>query len=245
MAGDKYSYRELDDFTDLISRTLLGIPQASKAQRAGVLNQTIYLDYSQERLASYGFQPASLRNLLYARNIALPGGQLDLGQKNLILDPSGQFDSVKAIGDVIVGASASGSPVYLRDLVEISRGYQSPANYLNYYTWRDPATGSWRRSRAVTLAIFMKSGEQIQEFGQQVDQKLAELRKILPRDLIMARTSDQPRQVRENLDLFMDALYEAVVLVILVSLLGFWEWRSALLMALAIPITLAMNFGVI
>jgi multidrug efflux pump subunit AcrB len=245
VAGDKYSYRELDDFTNLISRTLLGIPQASKAQRAGVLGQTIYLDYSQERLASYGFQPSSLRNLLYARNIALPGGQLDLGQKNLIIDPSGQFDSVKAIGDVIVGASAAGSPVYLRDLVDISRGYQSPANYLNYYTWRDPATGRWRRSRAVTLAIFMKSGEQIQAFGEQVDQKLADLRKLLPRDLIMARTSDQPRQVRENLDLFMDALYEAVALVILVSLLGFWEWRSALLMALAIPITLAMNFGVI
>jgi multidrug efflux pump subunit AcrB len=245
VAGDKYSYRELDDFTDLIARTLLGIPQASKAQRAGVLGQTIYLDYSQERLASYGFQPGTLRNLLYARNIALPGGQLDLGQKNLIIDPSGQFDSVKAIGDVIVGASVAGSPVYLRDLVEISRGYQSPANYLNYYIWRNPATGQWRRSRAVTLAIFMKSGEQIQAFGQQVDQKLADLRKLLPRDLIMARTSDQPRQVREKLDLFMDALYEAVALVILVSLIGFWEWRSALLMALAIPITLAMNFGVI
>ena len=102
-AGEKYSYRELDDFTDLISRTLLSIPQASKAQRAGVLNQAIYLDYSQERLASYGLRPSDLRNLLYARNIALPGGQLDLGQKNLLIDPSGQFDSVKAIGDVIVG----------------------------------------------------------------------------------------------------------------------------------------------
>jgi multidrug efflux pump subunit AcrB len=244
VAAEKYSYRELDDFTDLISRALLGIPQASKAQRAGVLNQAIYLDYSQERLASYGMQPSNLRNLLYARNIALPGGQLDLGQKNLIIDPSGQFDSVKGIGDVIVGASAAGSPVYLRDMVDISRGYQSPASYLNYYTWCDPAN-RWHRSRAVTLAIFMKSGEQIQAFGQNIDQKLEELRKILPRDLIMARTSDQPRQVRENLDLFMDALYEAIVLVILVSLIGFWEWRSALLMALAIPITLAMNFGVI
>ena len=129
-------------------------------------------------------------------------------------------------------------------MVDISRSYQSPASYLNYYTWQD-STGQWCRSRAITLAIFMKSGEQIQAFGQNIDQKLEELRKILPRDFIMARTSDQPRQVRENLDLFMDALYEAIVLVILVSLIGFWEWRSALLMALAIPITLAMNFGVI
>jgi len=243
-AAEKYSYRQLDEFTDLISRTLLGIPQASKAERAGVLNQAIYLDYSQERLASYGFQPANFAKLLYARNIALPAGQLDIGQKNLIIDPSGQFDSVKAIGNVIVGGSASGSPVYLRDLADISRGYQSPATYLNYYTWRD-ANGKWHRSRAITLAIFMKSGEQIQDFGKKIDQKLDDLRKILPHDLMMVRTSDQPRQVEEKLDIFMDALYEAVLLVILVSLLGFWEWRSALLMALAIPITLAMNFGMI
>jgi multidrug efflux pump subunit AcrB len=243
-AAEKYSYRQLDEFTDLISRTLLGIPQASKAERAGVLNQTIYLDYSQERLASYGFQPRNLANLLNARNIALPGGQLDLGQKNLIIDPSGEFDSVKAIGDVIVGGSAGGNPIYLRDLVDISRGYESPATYLNYYTWCDPA-GRWHRSRAITLAIFMKSGEQIQDFGRRIDQKLDDLRKILPRDLMVVRTSDQPRQVEEKLDTFMEALYEAVVLVILVSLIGFWEWRSALLMALAIPITLAMNFGVI
>ena len=60
---------------------------------------------------------------------------------------------------------------------------------------------------------------------------------------MLARTSDQPRQVEENIDLFMGSLYEAVVLVVLVSLIGFWEWRSALLMALSIPITLAMTFG--
>jgi len=244
VAGDKYSYRELDDFTDIISRTLVGAPQASKVQRSGVLPQQIDLDYSQERLASYGLQLTNLENALNSRNIALPGGVIEAGQKNLIIDPSGEFESAQAIGSVVVGTSAEGSPVYLRDLVDISRGYQSPAQFLNFYTWRD-AAGKWHRSRAVTLAFFMRSGEQIQAFGQEVDRRLEQVRKVLPSDLIMARTSDQPRQVKENLDLFMDALYEAIALVIVVSLVGFWEWRSALLMALAIPITLAMNFGVI
>src|SRR5262249_3809669 len=54
VAGDKYSYRELDDFTDLIARTLIGTLQASKYQRAGVVPEWIFLDYSQERVASYG-----------------------------------------------------------------------------------------------------------------------------------------------------------------------------------------------
>lgn len=61
MAGDKYSYRELDDFTDLIARTLIGTPQASKYQRAGVWPEQVYLDYSQDRLASYGVQLRSFR----------------------------------------------------------------------------------------------------------------------------------------------------------------------------------------
>ena len=52
-------------------------------------------------------------------------------------------------------------------------------------------------------------------------------------------------QVKENIDLFMDALYEAIALVVIVSLIGFWEWRSALLMAISIPITLCMTFGII
>ena len=65
----------------------------------------------------------------------------------------------------------------------------------------------------------------------------------LPPDLVIGTTSDQQRQVREKLDLFNRSLWEAVALVVLVSFVGFWEWRSALLMALSIPITLAMTFG--
>ncbi len=137
-----------------------------------------------------------------------------------------------------------GTPVYLRDLVQISRGYQAPAAYLNYYTWRD-SSGHWQRSRAVTLAVYMRDKKQIARFGQSVNLKLSQLRQVLPADLILAHTSDQPLQVKENINLFMRALVEAIILVVIVSLLGFWEWRLALIMALAIPITLAMTFGVV
>ncbi len=244
VAGDKYSYRELDDYTDLMGRTMQGAPEVAKIDRKGVLPEQIYLDYSQQRLAAYGMTPSKLKDILGARNITLPGGQLEVGPQSIQIDPSGKFTQPQQIGDVIVGASSSAaqSPVYLRDLVDISRGYQSPAKYLNYLTWADKQ-GHWRRSRAVTLAVQMKDGEQIDAFGRSVDTKLAVVKQYLPDDLIIARTSDQPLQVKENLSLFMDALYEAIALVVLVSWLGFWEWRSAVLMALSIPVTLAMTFG--
>lgn len=265
VAGDRYSYRQLDDFTDLIGRTLQGAPEVAKIERKGVLPEQIYLNYSQDRLASYGLQPSNLKDILGSRNITLPGGQLEVGPKSIQIDPSGKFTDPRQIGDVIIstsstsaagatsqvvatasmvaaGSSAGVTPVYLRDLVQISRGYQSPAKYLNYLTWADK-DGKWHRSRAVTVAVQMKDGEQIDAFGRSVDEKLAAVKQYLPEDLIIARTSDQPLQVKENLSLFMDALYEAIALVVLVSWLGFWEWRSALVMAISMPVTLAMTFG--
>jgi multidrug efflux pump subunit AcrB len=241
-AGDKYTYRELKDYTDLIERTLLSVPVVAKVQTAGVLPERVYLDYSQERLASYGIRTSQLSDLLEARNITLPGGVLEIGDKNMRIDPSGEFRNEQEIGDVLVPVAEGHGAVYLRDVVDVVRAYESPARYLNFFS-RRAQDGSWPRTRAVTLNIQMRAGEQINHFGVAVDAALEELKQRLPEDLVLARTSDQPLQVEENVDLFMSSLYEAVALVVLVSLVGFWEWRSALLMALAIPITLAMTFG--
>ena len=244
VAGAKYSYRELDNYTDLIQRTLQGAPEVSQVSRSGVLPEQIYLDYSQQRLAQYGYEPSKLKDILNAQNITLPAGSLDVGAKDISINPSGLFPDAQSMGNVIIGVSSSNSPVYLRDLVDISRSYQSPPQFLNYITWQTP-DGKWVRSRAITLGVNMRDGQQIGIFGQHVNQALDNVRHYLPEDLLMVRTSDQPLQVKENIDLFMDALYEAILLVVFVSLIGFWEWRSALLMAISIPITLAMTFGMI
>ena len=244
VAGAKHSYRDLDEYTDLLQRTLQGVAETSKVSRSGVLPEEIYLDYSQQRLAQYGYDPSKLKDVLGAQNITLPAGSLDVGTKNLVINPSGLFADAQAIGNVIIGVSSTNSPVYLRDLVDISRAYQSPPSYLNFLTWRDN-DGKWIRSRAVTLAVYMRDGQQINLFGQHVTERLNAVKQYLPDDLIVVHTSDQPIQVKEQIDLFMDALYEAIALVVLVSLIGFWEWRSALLMALSIPVTLSLTFGMI
>src|SRR5207247_5724821 len=170
------------------------------------------------------------------------GGVLDVGDKNLRIDPSGEFKSEKEIGDVLVPVGSGQGALYLRDIANVSREYESPPRYLNFFT-RSTPDGSWQRTRAVTLSVQMRAGEQIDRFGAAVDAALHDLQQRLPEDLILARTSDQPLQVEENIRLFMTSLDEAVILVVLVSLIGFWEWRSALLMALSIPLTLAMTFG--
>jgi multidrug efflux pump subunit AcrB len=240
-AGDRYSYRELDDFTDTIQRAMQTLPIVAKVTRSGVLEERVFLEYSQERLASYGFRQSNIAEVLGARNITFPGGEVEVGDKVVRIDPSGEFASEAAIGDVMVPVAGSHA-AYLRDLVDVVRAYDGPPRYLNYLTARG-ADGVLRRSRAISLAIDMRKNDQIEEFARQVDAKLAELGRVLPSDLILRRTSDQPLQVRENVHLFMNSLYEAIVLIVIVALIGFWDWRGAAIMALSIPITLAMTFA--
>jgi multidrug efflux pump subunit AcrB len=242
VAGDKYSYSDLENVTELITEVLQSVDEVSIIERSGVLPQRVYLDYSQVELASYGILPADIKKAVNARNTDLPGGELDIGGTEVIVYPSGEFTNPSQIGGVVISRTPDGVPVYLRDLFGITRGYQDPPTFLNFYSRRDE-NGKWQRSRAVTLAVQMRKGDQIAKFGEALDIAKAELRHIIPSDLIIAKTSDQPEQVEDNMDLFMEALVEAIILVVLVAWFGFREWRSALLMAFSIPITLSMTFG--
>ncbi len=242
VAGPKYSYRQLDKMTELIEKSLKTLPQVSKINRVGLLQEAIYLIFKQERLAAQGIKPADLPQLLEARNRLQAGGMMNIADRNLMIEGTGAFQSPEEIGSVMLSVGSSGTPLYLRDLFEQFRGYQDPPRFLNYLSKPD-ANGVWKRLPAVTIAVQMRPGEKIGQFGKEVDQILESVRKQLPTELILERTSDQPNQVSENIHLFVKSLVEAIILVVLISWIGFWDWRTALLMATSIPLTLAMTFG--
>ena len=244
VAGDKYTYRDLDDFTDTIQRGLKTLPIVSKVERSGVLNENVFLNFSQERLAQYKVKPADLSKLLIARNLPDSGQTLNAQGRTVSINTTGEFKSPDDLRHVIIGASPNGIPLYLRDLVDIDRGYDNPPSFLNTYTRRNE-NGTWITTRAITVSVQMRKGEQINVFGKLVDENLRNVKKSLPADLVLARTSDQPLQVHDSIELFSHSLIEALVLVVIVALIGFWSWRTSLLIAVSIPITLAITFGVI
>lgn len=243
--GDKYSYRELDDMSELLARNLLNVPQVSKASRSGVLPEQVYLAYSQEQLASYALQPAQIQDALNARNIPYAGGATQIKGITLDIEPSGEFTSEEQIGGVVVARDEAGVPVYLRSIVDMQRGYQYPPRFLAYYSGYNSASGQWQRNRAISVAVYMRDGEQLDDFQQGVNDTLELVKTHLPEDLIYVHASDQAQQANDATQLFITALYEAVIMVVLVAFIGFREWRSALLMLLAIPLTMAMTFGMI
>src|SRR5262249_38902448 len=124
VAGDKYSLRQLGDFSDFLAKRLQTSPLVAKVTRPGAPDERVLLDYSQDRFAALGVTQASLQSALAAQNVLAPGG-LTRGQgRNLIIAASGEFGSEREIGDVLVGSSRSGAAIYMRDLVDVSRGYE-------------------------------------------------------------------------------------------------------------------------
>ena len=95
VAADKYTYRQMSDFTDLIQHTLQTLPLVSRVTRSGVLKENIFLEYSQQRLASFGLQPSLMGQILNARNNSYPGGLLESQGKSLVVDPTGRVPQRK------------------------------------------------------------------------------------------------------------------------------------------------------
>src|SRR5215470_11066227 len=108
VAGDKYSYRELDEFTEAIEKRLHLLDVVSSVERVGVLPETVTLEYSQEKLTAYNESPQTLGDALRSRNITAPGGVLELAGKSIEIDPSGEFKSEREIGGVIVTSGSTG-----------------------------------------------------------------------------------------------------------------------------------------
>src|SRR5262245_99377 len=166
-AGPKYSYRDLDDFTDQIEKAIRIAPEASRVTRVGVIEEQIEARYSQNRLAALGIVPAGVRTILQSRNTTLPAGTVNAEGRELALEQTGEFRTLADIDTAVFTQTANGTPLYLRDIGSVHRGYQHPPRVVSYYTWRDQ-NGHWLRGRAITLSTEMKKGEQIDRFGTSV-----------------------------------------------------------------------------
>lgn len=262
-ARDKYTYRELQHFADLIRDRLKQSSFIAQIDQVGIQDERVWLYYSGQRLSQFGITPLSLVDRIRERNINIPGGQVELPEQNVIVRPQGEYTSAREIGDTVISVSRDGYPLYLRDLVEVTRGYEEPSDVLNFRTVKVakgeasnqvsslhqghnepgvPTNYELETGRAVTIAVRQIKGTHIADFDRDLTTAVDEVRLLLPEDLRIERTSNEPLEVEHKIKEFNRCLLEAIVIVVIVSLL-FMEWRSALLIAFAIPITVAMTLG--
>ncbi|HVX12214.1 MAG TPA: efflux RND transporter permease subunit [Pirellulales bacterium] len=236
----RYTYEELHRFCDVIQDRLRQSPKVGKIEQLGVVDEAVYLYMSGRRIGASDLDIETLRQRIDQRNIDVPGGTFELPQQNLTVTPSGKLNGEADLKDIVVDVR-DGYPVYLRDVVEVVRGYEDPPRALNMRTIKS-GERLWT-TRAITLAVRQVKGSQIADFSHDVDKALASLKGVLPDDLRVERTGDEPERVEHKIGEFKHCLVEAIVIVVVVALL-FMEWRSALVVALSIPITLAMTLGI-
>jgi multidrug efflux pump subunit AcrB len=263
---DRYSYRDLRRFADLVQDRLKQSANVGKVEQIGVQEEEIYLLYSSQRVAAFGVDADQLARSLSRRNINLPGGKLETPGLSLSVRPGGEFRNEREIGEVVV-ATKDGYPLYMRDLADITRSYVDPPAVMNYRTVKvdakapptarmpgdvvpesresDPLPDPYQlqTTRAITLAVRQIKGTQIADFGRDIETSLESLKGVLPEDLKVEWTSNEPRRVERKIELFDQNLLEAIAIVIIVALI-FMEWRSALLVAFSIPLTIAMTLGI-
>ena len=239
-APPRYSYRTLEllarDFEDELKQ----VASVGKVTKIAIVQEAVYLLFSDANLAGYGLTPELVKDSIAARNAVIPGGTMRTEGRNFPVQLSGEYKTEKDMLGTVVGMGKGGAPVYLRDVFDVRRMYESPIPYKVDVLGRTGKDGALDTRRAVMVAVEMRDGEIIRHFNEDVTKVVEAMKARMPEGLEFRVLSDQPTAVEHRIHHFVRCFVEAVVIVIIVGLF-LMDWRSALVLATAIPLTVAMT----
>jgi len=229
--ADGFTHRELRDYVEDIRSRLLQVTDVSKIEILGAQDEQIFVEFSTEQLAGLGIDRAALIAALRAQNAVSPAGALQTGDETLSLRVSGAFSSE---GDILdVNFVSNGRLIRLRDFAQVRRAYSDPPQPMFRVNGK-PAIG---------LAIAMRDGGDILALGRNVKTAIDESVAELPLGIDAALVSDQPVVVRTAIGEFMESLWQAIAIIMAVSIVSLGI-RPGAVVALSIPLTIAIIFPI-
>ena len=228
--------REIDTAARKLADGIGRAPGVVRVERSGAGGERLLLEIDPRRRIEMGLPEPAIRDLLVERGLAAPGGIVEYRAEPGPLP----FRDADELANAPIGLGPFGAPLLVRDLAElrVDPG-PGPRQMLGR---RDLASGTWVRTPAATLAVYRDPSVGAETFRQAVEAVLAAPTAGLPAGVTVRVVTDEAREVRGALELFSVSLLEAVLLVVAVALVGFRGWRSAAVLALAIPVTLALTF---
>lgn len=231
VTGEGYSYRELLDYVDYLRRELELVDGVSKVSVSGNQQEQVFIEMSMKRLTSLGIAPETVFNLLNTQNIIAPAGAVRVGNEYIRIHPTGEFQDVDELGDLIITDETTEGLIYLRDVAEVKRGYiDVPTNVITF-----------NGRLALNVGISFNAGVNVVDIGAKVDQRLAELKFQQPIGIDIKSIYSQPTEVDKSVSGFVISLGQAVAIVIVV-LLFFMGLRSGLLIGLILLLTVLGTF---
>ncbi len=233
LTGEGFSYAELKDVADEIRDGLIKIPDAAKVEIAGAQEERIFIEFNNATLAKLGLTQQMLMGILSSTNIVFPGGDIKIGNERIILEPTGSFENLDDLRNVIVSAE-EGQMAYLGDITTIRRGYVDPQR----------AIVRINGEPGLALAVSLKKGGNIVQLGEEIDRAIANYQQIYPIGIDIVRIASQDVVVQESVMDFIGNLLQTVVVVLVVMLL-FLGLRTGLVVASLIPTVIIMTLFII
>lgn len=227
--ADGFDYAELEHYVDRVRQELLRLDQVSKVEIMGEQEEKIYVEVSDNKLASLKVSPLPIFSAMDAQNAMEPAGRMVTASDQVPLRVNGDFDSLEGIRGI--GIEAEGRIFRLGDIADVRRGYVDPAVFKMRFNGRE----------AIGLGIAMREGGNILELGKTLEATMARLQRDLPVGIEFHQVSNQPQVVKESVNDFMKTFLEALAIVIVISLFSL-GLRTGLVVALSIPLVLAMTF---
>lgn len=227
--ADGFSHRELKDYVETVRDELLHVPDVAKIETLGAQDEKIYVDVSGRHLARLGINGAMIVGALQAQNALVPSGTLDTGKEQILVQPTGKFNSVADVANVTL--YTGNHKVRLGDIATITRGYADPPQTLFRVNGQD----------AVGLALSMSKGGNVLALEKNVTAKMAELHVRMPIGIEAHLVANQPKVVKDAVGDFTEALFEAIAIVLGISFLSLGG-RAGTVVAFCIPFVLAVVF---
>ncbi|WP_339522540.1 efflux RND transporter permease subunit [Pseudomonas sp. EA_35y_Pfl2_R111] len=230
LTGKGFDYAVLKDYADRIQLQLQRVKDVGKVDLLGLQDEKVWIELSNTKLATLGLPLAAVQQALEEQNAVAAAGFFETASDRVQLRVTGRFETVEEIRNFPI--RVADRTFRIADVAEVKRGFNDPPAPRMRYMGED----------AIGLAVSMKPGGDILVLGQALEGEFARLQETLPAGMQLNKVSDQPAAVKTGVGEFVRVLTEAVIIVLLVSFFSL-GLRTGLVVALSIPLVLAMTFA--
>ncbi|NRH28888.1 efflux RND transporter permease subunit [Pseudomonas sp. MS19] len=230
LTGKGFDYAVLKDYAERVQLQLQSVKDVGKVELIGLQDERIWVQVSNTKLATLGVPLQAVQQALQDQNGIVSSGFFETATDRVQVRVSGRFTTPEQIRNFPI--RVAGRTFRLGDIAEVKRGFNEPAAPRMRFMGED----------AIGLAVAMKDGGDILQLGESLETTFATLQSDLPAGMQLSKVSDQPAAVKAGVNEFVKVLAEAVVIVLLVSFFSL-GLRTGLVVALSIPLVLAMTFA--
>jgi multidrug efflux pump subunit AcrB len=230
LKNDGFEYAEMKDYAEDLRDELIKLSNSAKVDIGGIIEERVFIDFDDSKLARYGISSVMLKNIISSTNIIVSSGQINFEGERVILESSGSFETVDDIKNIRIPVGKNGQTVALSEITKVYKDYIDPKETVIKLNGKD----------ALVLSVSLKDGANIVHLGKEIDELVSKYNKELPVGIEAVRIASQDYDVNANIDNFVDNVIQSVVIVLAVMLL-FLGIRTGFVVASLIPLAIILT----